>query len=96
MYKPEYLLNREVVFSRCASGISSSARLRARWFEAVGVIISRKHSFLCSSFLVIQNLRTAKLSELVEAFVAYRYKLIPIRCRAVVGARAWSLGVSAR
>ena len=64
------IADREVVISRLDSRISIGARSGARWPEAVGVIISRKRSFLRSLFS--QNLKCIdrKLSELVEAYVA--------------------------
>ena len=55
-YESESLIKREVVISRWGSGISSGARSGARWFKAVGVVISCKLYFLRSSFLVIQKL----------------------------------------
>ena len=56
IFGPESLIDHSLVIGCWGSGISSGARSGARWLEVVGVIISRKRSFLRSSFLVIQKL----------------------------------------
>ena len=65
MYGPKCSVGSAIVISRWGSRISSSARSGARWFKTVGVIISCKRSFLRSSFLIIQNLKTTELLEAV-------------------------------
>ena len=56
-YGPDCLIGSATVISRWGSGTTSGARLGARLFKAVAVIISRKRSLLCLSFLVIQIFR---------------------------------------
>ena len=56
IYKPKSLSNREIVTSCWGSWISSGARSDARWFGAVGIVISRKHffafAFSCNSKII--------------------------------------------